>query len=172
MEPEKKLIILVDDNPANLQSGKNVLSEKYRVATAPSAEKLFGLLENNHPSMILLDIDMPVMNGYETIKILKAKNDTKDIPVIFLTGKTEADDELEGLSMGAIDYITKPFNPRLLLKRIELHLLVDTQKKSLNAKTAELIFFTDNLQKMVWEKTQNVINLQDALIKTMAELVE
>jgi putative two-component system response regulator len=165
METEKKLIILVDDNPANLRIGKNVLAENYSVATAPSAEKMFGLLENNNPAMILLDIDMPEMNGYEAIKILKAKNETKDIPVIFLTGKTESDDELEGLSLGAIDYIIKPFQPPLLLKRIEVHLLVEEQRK-------ELQYFNRNLQKMVEEKTENVLELQNALLKTMAELVE
>jgi response regulator RpfG family c-di-GMP phosphodiesterase len=71
--------------------------------------------------MILLDIDMPEMNGDEAIKVLKAKEETKDIPVIFLTGKTRTENELEGLDLGAIDYITKPFMPPLLLKRIEVH---------------------------------------------------
>jgi class 3 adenylate cyclase/ActR/RegA family two-component response regulator len=146
MEHEKKLIILVDDNPANLRTGKNVLAESYSVATAPSAEKLFALLENNHPDLILLDIDMPVMSGYEAIKILKAKPGTRDIPVIFLTGKTESDDELEGLSLGAIDFITKPFQPPLLLKRIEVHLLVEAQRKTLEKQTRELQYFNNSLR--------------------------
>ena len=165
MEDEKKLVLLVDDNPANLRIGKNVLAEKYTVATCPSAEKMFSLLENNSPAVILLDVDMPEMNGYEAIKILKSKPETKDIPVIFLTARTESDDELTGLSLGAIDYITKPFQPPLLLKRIEVHLLVEAQRK-------ELQYFNENLQKMVEEKTQSVIELQNALLKTMAELVE
>jgi len=120
MESNDKLILLVDDNLANLKIGHNILAEKYTVATAPSAEKMFKLLENNSPALILLDIDMPDMNGYEAIKILKSKPETKDIPVIFLTAITESDDEREGLSLGAVDYITKPFNPDLLLKRIEV----------------------------------------------------
>jgi len=165
MENEKTLIILVDDNPANLRIGKNVLAEKYAVATAPSAEKMFGLLENNSPAMILLDVDMPEVNGYEAIKILKSKPQTKDIPVIFLTARTESDDELAGLSLGAIDYIVKPFQPPLLLKRIEVHLLVEAQRK-------ELQYFNENLQKMVEEKTQSILELQNAMLKTMAELVE
>jgi putative two-component system response regulator len=165
MDNGKNLIILVDDNPANLRIGKNVLAEKYTVATAPSAEKMFSLLENNIPEIILLDIDMPEMNGYEAIKILKSKPETKNIPVIFLTAKTESDDELEGLSLGAIDYIIKPFNPALLLKRIEVHLLVEAQRK-------ELQYFNENLQRMVEEKTQSILELQNALLKTMAELVE
>jgi putative two-component system response regulator len=165
MESDKKLIILVDDNLANLKIGNNLLEEKYTVATAPSAAKMFNLLKNNTPAIILLDIDMPEMNGYEAIKLLKSKPETKDIPVIFLTAKSESEDELEGLSLGAIDYITKPFNPALLLKRIEVHLLVEGQRK-------ELQYFNENLQKMVEEKTENILDMQNALLKTMAELVE
>jgi class 3 adenylate cyclase/glutaredoxin len=144
---EKEFIVLVDDNPANLRIGKNVLSEKYSVATAPSAEKLFTLLENNSPDLILLDIDMPETSGYDAIKILKSKAETRDIPVIFLTGKTESGDELEGLSLGAIDYIVKPFQPALLLKRIEVHLLVAAQRKTLEKQAVELRYFNDNLRK-------------------------
>jgi len=165
MESDKKLVLLVDDNLTNLKIGNNFLEEKYTVATAPSAAKMFSLLQNNTPAIILLDIDMPEMNGYEAIKILKSQPETKDIPVIFLTAKNESDDELEGLSLGAIDYITKPFNPALLLKRLEVHLLVEGQRK-------ELQYFNDNLQKMVESKTQNIMELQNALLKTMAELVE
>jgi len=119
MGNEKKLIIIVDDNPANLRIGKNVLSEKYAVATSPSAAKLFTLLENNHPELILLDIDMPEMNGFETIKILKSKPETKDIPVIFLTGMDDSHDEEIGRMLGAVDYITKPFDPAALIACIE-----------------------------------------------------
>jgi len=120
---EKKLIILVDDNPVNLKIGKFFLSEKFSVATAPSAEKLFSLLENNQPNLILLDIDMPDMDGYETIEILKSKPETKDIPVIFLTGMAkEAKDEVKGRSMGAVDYIIKPFDPPKLIECIEKHI--------------------------------------------------
>ena len=169
---EKDLIILVDDNPSNLRIGKNVLTENYSVATAPSAEKMFALLENNMPALILLDIDMPGMSGYEAIKILKSDPKTRDIPVIFLTAKTESDDELEGLSLGAIDYIIKPFQPPLLLKRLEVHLLVAYQRKILEKYAAELGNFNANLRKMVEDKTQNVLDLQNALLKTMAELVE
>jgi len=130
MEGDEKLIILVDDNLANLKIGNNILEEKYTVATASSAAKMFKLLENNTPVLILLDIDMPEMNGYEAIKILKSKPETKNIPVIFLTAKTESNNDLEGLSLGAIDYITKPLNPSLILKRIELHLMGETQHKT------------------------------------------
>jgi adenylate cyclase len=119
VETEKKLIMLVDDNPANLRIGKNVLSERFTVATAPSASKLFSLLENNRPALILLDIDMPEMNGYEAIKILKSNRETKDIPVIFLTGMTDSKDEEKGRALGAVDYVTKPFDPQAFIACIE-----------------------------------------------------
>ncbi|MDR2552650.1 MAG: response regulator [Treponema sp.] len=147
MENKKELILLVDDNPANLRIGKNVLAEKYAVATAPSAEKLFSLLKTSRPDLILLDIDMPDMNGYEAIRMLKSRKETKDIPVIFLTGKTESGDELEGLSLGAMDYITKPFQPPLLLKRIEVHLLVSSQRKTLEKQAAELQYYNSHLRR-------------------------
>ena len=165
MSQEKELIVLVDDNTTNLKIGKNILSEKYRVATAPSAEKMFEILESNHPAMILLDIDMPEMNGYEAIQVLKSKPETGNIPVIFLTAKAESTDELLGLSLGAVDYITKPLQPPLLLKRIEIHLTIVAQQK-------ELQYFNSSLQKMVEDKTRDILDIQNALLKTIAELVE
>ena len=126
-ENRKRLVILADDDPANLRLGKSILSERYRVATAPSAAKLFNLLENNRPSVILLDVDMPEMNGYEAIKILKSDPRTKDIPVIFLmetagSGEGEKDLAPEAIDCGAADSIAKPFDPPSLAARIEKHL--------------------------------------------------
>ena len=117
-----KDILLVDDNMINLQIGINILEKKDNVITAPSAQKMFRLLEGNKPDIILLDIDMPEMSGYEAIKTLKSKPESKDIPVIFLTARSEPDDELKGLNLGAIDYIVKPYDPRVLIKRIEIRL--------------------------------------------------
>jgi class 3 adenylate cyclase len=139
-------IILVDDNPSNLRTGKNVLSEKYEVFTAPSAATMFEILKDVTPAMILLDIEMPEMNGYEAIRILKAREETRDIPVIFVTGKTNTENELEGLGLGAVDYIIKPFQPALLLKRIEVHLLVEAQKKVLEDQQRKLEIFNTSLQ--------------------------
>jgi len=149
MESEKSLIIMVDDNPANLRIGKNLLLEKHTVATAPSAEKLFSLLENNHPVLILLDVDMPEMNGYEAIKMLKSKPETANIPVIFLTARTDPDAEVTGLSLGAVDYITKPIQPQLLLKRIELHLLIGVQSKIIKQQT--------EMQNTLLKKTKELV---------------
>jgi CheY-like chemotaxis protein len=121
MENEKRMVMLVDDNPSNLRIGKNVLAEKYLVATSPSAAKMFSLLETNRPAVILLDIDMPEMDGFAAIEILKSKPETKDIPVIFLTGMSDPCDEEKGRALGAVGYITKPFDPPALIACIENH---------------------------------------------------
>ncbi|MDR2535872.1 MAG: response regulator [Treponema sp.] len=165
MGTNRKKILLVDDNITNLTVGKNALIEKYDVFTIPSGEKLFKMLEKVIPDMILLDVEMPEMNGYDVIKGLKKQDKTANIPVIFLTAKNDDGSELQGLSLGAIDYITKPFSPPLLLKRIEVHLLVESQKR-------ELKEYNTNLQNMVKEKTKEVVSLQNAILRTVAELVE
>jgi CheY-like chemotaxis protein len=119
VEKEKKLVILTDDDLANLRLGKSIQSEKFRIATAPSAEKLFKLLENNNPALILLDIDMPKMDGFQAIKILKSKPETKGIPVIFLTDGTGEEEAHALEAVGAAGYITKPLNISVLTESIE-----------------------------------------------------
>jgi putative two-component system response regulator len=165
MQNGKKNVVLVDDNPVNLKLARNTLMEWYNVFTVPSAQKLFQLLEQTLPDLILLDVVMPEMNGYEAIKNLKDNPRTADIPVIFLTSRTDTISELEGFSLGAIDYISKPFSPQLLLKRVEVHLLLESQK-------AELKNLNENLQRLVVEKTEEVLELQNAVLITMANLVE
>jgi len=162
---KRKTIFLVDDDITNLEIGNNTLCEFYDVFTLNSSAKLINLLEKRTPDLILLDVAMPEMNGYETIKLIKSKEKNKNIPVIFLTAQSDSKNELEGLSLGAIDYIAKPFSPPLLLKRIEVHLLLESQKQ-------ELIDFNVNLQEMVSARTQTVVELKNAYLKTMAELVE
>jgi putative two-component system response regulator len=162
---KRKTIFLVDDNITNLTMGRNVLAGHYNVATVDSGERMLKMLEKNIPDMILLDVEMPEMNGYDAIKIIKSKEETKNIPIIFLTAKSDSDSELEGLSLGAIDYIIKPFSPPLLLKRIETHLLVESQKK-------ELLNYNKNLHSLVEAKTKTVLELQNAILRAMAELVE
>ncbi|MDR1853336.1 MAG: response regulator [Azoarcus sp.] len=162
---DRKLIMLVDDNPANLVVGKDALSDVYRVLTVPSAAKMFEMLERHKPELILLDVDMPETSGYDAIGILKANPATRDIPVVFLTAMTDANHELKGLSMGAIDYIAKPFSAPLLKKRVEVHLLVESQRQKLQD-------YNDNLQEMVAAKTRTVLKLQNKVLRAMAELVE
>jgi putative two-component system response regulator len=165
MDGSRKIILLVDDNATNLTAGKHILKDQYKVYPTPSAEIMFDLIENIIPDMILLDIEMPEMNGYEAIKILKNNSKWADIPVMFLTSKKDEGSELEGLSLGAIDYVAKPFSAPLLLKRIENHLLTASQKKQLRD-------FNNGLEDMVRRKTSQVINLQNAVLSTVADLVE
>jgi len=164
---EKQTIILVDDNLTNLIIGENVLSDVYNVITLNSGPRLFAMLKKIIPDLILLDIEMPEMDGYEVIKNLKsdANPQIADIPVIFLTSLDNEDTEYHGLSLGALDYIAKPFSPPLLLKRLELHLLLQTQKR-------ELVFINNNLEDIVEEKTRTIVDLKNILLSTMAELVE
>ena len=172
MSTAKKTVIMVDDNITNLTIGYNVLEPHYNVITLSSGALLLKALEKKIPDLILLDVDMPDMNGFETIVILKEREEYREIPVIFLTAKSDNTSELEGLSLGAVDYIIKPFSPPLLLKRIELHLLVLSQRLEVTSQKQELERFNENLQQMVDEKTKTVVELQNTILSTMANLVE
>ena len=172
MEGGRSKIIMVDDNMAILAMGKNMLKSFYEVYPAPSAAKLFEILENVLPDLILLDIEMPGVNGFETIEKLKADQRYADIPVIFLTAESDGSSELEGLRLGAVDYVSKPFLAPLLLKRISNHLLIIQQKNDLLVSQAKLKDYADNLEIKVSEKAKEVINMQNAVLATVAELVE
>jgi len=172
MEDVRSKIILVDDNMANLTLGRNMLRTYYEVYPAPSAAKLFEILDKVIPDLVLLDIEMPEMNGYEAIKKMKADPRFADIPVIFVTAKGDESSELEGLDLGAVDYISKPFSPPLLLKRIANHLLIIRQKLDLLASQAKLKDYADNLEIKVRQKTREVLTLQNAVLSTVADLVE
>jgi putative two-component system response regulator len=168
----RETIIIVDDNLTNLKMGKNALSDNYDVLTAPSAEKLFDLLAHYPPDMILLDIDMPVTDGFETIKILKGNPKTRDIPVIFLTGANNVDTEIQCLKLGAADFISKPFAPELLNMRVALHLEMERRQRLLITQDEKLRELNKNLEALVDKKTRKVLNLQISMLQTVAELVE
>ncbi|MCL2875314.1 MAG: response regulator [Betaproteobacteria bacterium] len=161
----RQIIVMVDDNLTTLNIARNVLREHYETYALPSGTVLFNLLEKITPDLILLDIEMPGISGYEAIKKLKADKRLSAIPVIFLTSRYDENSELEGLSLGAIDYITKPFSPALLLRRIKNHLLIAAQEK-------ELKNFNANLAHNVNEKAKQVIQMQFAILNVVAELVE
>ncbi|MDR1708481.1 MAG: response regulator, partial [Candidatus Accumulibacter sp.] len=167
MDSKEKLqtVAVVDDNLANLTICRGILKGYYEVYALPSAAAMFALLEKTVPDLILLDVEMPEMNGYEAIKKLKANLRFCEIPVIFLTSKTDEGSELEGLSLGAIDYVVKPVSAPLLLKRIENHLVIRNQSRLL----AE---YNDHLIEMVDEKAGRLSALQDSIMEMVAELVE
>ncbi|MDR1079368.1 MAG: response regulator [Deltaproteobacteria bacterium] len=122
MADQPPLIMLVDDNRTNLMAGKVSLSNDYTVLTVSSAQKMFDLLDKQRPELILLDVVMPEISGFEAMRLLRSRPETAEIPVIFLTALNEADKEMEGIGLGASDYIMKPFSPPLLRQRIAIHI--------------------------------------------------
>jgi putative two-component system response regulator len=120
-----KTIFVVDDQDLNLVKAKRALENYYRVLTLPSAVKMLSMINKIKPDLILLDIKMPEMDGFEALNLLKERDDTREIPVMFLTANTDDEIEAKGLEFGAVDFVTKPFSPPVLLNRIAHHLHID-----------------------------------------------
>jgi serine phosphatase RsbU (regulator of sigma subunit) len=132
-------ILIVDDTPANIQILAGILKEKgYQLSVATNGQQAIDVLDRVRPDLILLDVLMPVLDGYETCRRLKASPAWRDIPVIFLTSKSETTDIVAGFEAGAVDYVAKPFNPHELLARIHTHLTVDQLRRSLAEKNEQL----------------------------------
>lgn len=128
---EKKVVLVVDDAPANIRIVNEILHDTYKVRIATNGAKGLELASGTPaPDLILLDVVMPGMDGYDVCKNLKTNPSTRDIPVIFLTGQTESTDETKGFEVGAVDYIHKPFSPAVVAARVQTHLaLRDTREK-------------------------------------------
>jgi putative two-component system response regulator len=154
----KKTIFVVDDNDTNLSVAKEALKEQYRVMTMPSAVKMFALLEKITPDLILLDIEMPEMDGFEALQRLKDNSAQAGIPVIFLTGRADAGTEVRGFELGVIDFITKPFSAPVLVNRIKTHLNID---ELIRERTLQL-----------QQKTEQLEHLQSSLVIVLADMVE
>lgn len=136
---EKKLVLVVDDAPANLQVVHSILKADFKVRVATSGAKALDLVKAEpHPDLILLDVMMPEMDGYEVCGVLKATPEARDIPVIFLTGKTEVDDETKGFELGAVDYIHKPFSPAVVKARVHTHLVLREAREQLARQLLEI----------------------------------
>lgn len=151
LEGKKEHIMIVDDNPKNLQLlGRLLQEEGYKVSLAQNGIQALNAIEIVLPDIILLDIMMPEMDGYETCKKLKSLMKTKDIPVIFLTAKTETSDIVKGFDIGAVDYVSKPLNSAELLARIRTHL--------------ELKLYRTNLEALVIERT-NILHKKNEELK-------
>jgi putative two-component system response regulator len=122
-QSENATILLVDDSPDNLTLMSSLLKDTYQVKIAESGENaLLIALSDTPPDLILLDIMMPSMDGYEVCWRLKNDRRTTNIPVIFLTSKTDAEDERKGLELGAVDFISKPINPEVVMARVKNHI--------------------------------------------------
>ncbi|HVZ64133.1 MAG TPA: hybrid sensor histidine kinase/response regulator [Opitutaceae bacterium] len=132
-------ILLVDDTPANIQILVGLLQADYDLKVATRGAQALQICEKNPQiDLILLDVMMPEMDGYEVCRQLRANESTREMPVIFLTAKTEVDDVVRGFELGASDYVTKPFQPPELSARVRTHLLVRRQQREIAEKNAEL----------------------------------
>ena len=131
-ESKSDRILIVDDTPRNIQVLGTILKDQgYQLNVAQNGLQALEVVTKVTPDLILLDVMMPELDGFETCKRLKADAATKDIPVIFLTAKVETDDVVNGFELGAVDYVTKPFNPTELLARVDTHLTLHHLKQRL-----------------------------------------
>ncbi len=135
---QKENILVVDDQMTNLKILSSILSKEYSLGIANSGENALKYLENNTPDLILLDIMMPEMDGYEVCQKIKQNEAYKDIPIIFLTAKTDIDDVVKGFEYGAVDYIAKPFNISELKVRVRNHLNLQAARNELKKANAKL----------------------------------
>lgn len=156
---EKQRVLIVDDIAGNIQVFLSTLKDEYAILVATNGEKALKLaFKEPHPDIILLDIMMPEMDGYEVCKRLKDNETTKNIPVIFVTALSESEDEARGLKLGAVDYITKPINPDLVKARVKNHL--------------ELKRHQDKLEELVEERTLELKLSKEATIEAMGIVAE
>lgn len=154
----KSLVLVVDDDIYNLSVAKKLLEDQYDVIAVPSAEQALKVLSKKRPDLILLDILMPGMDGFELIHHLKGQPELAPVPVIFLTANNTAEMEVKGLDAGAVDFISKPFEPKIMLSRVE--------------RSVELARLQRNLQEIIHEKTKQLEQQQYEFTKSIAEIVE
>jgi len=165
---EKQAVLVVDDTPANIQVLMETLKDDYRIVAAINGERALQLaISDPPPDIILLDVMMPEMDGYEVCAKLKADAKTRDIPIIFVTAMSDTQDEAKGLELGAVDYIIKPISPPVVSARVKSHLELKQAREIL--KNQNVI-----LEQRVEERTKEVLELQQAEfdLRTAKEKVE
>ena len=163
---EKASVLVVDDTPDNLSLMSGLLKDRYRVKVANNGEKAIKIVQGDSPpDLILLDIMMPGLSGYDVCQILKADPATRDVPIIFLTAMTATEDEKKGLEMGAADFITKPVNPPIVLARVATHLQIKAAADFLKDQNAYL-------DAEVARRGRELAAIQDVTILAMASLAE
>jgi putative two-component system response regulator len=163
---QKPTVLVVDDTPDNLSLMSGLLKDLYKVKVANSGEKAIKIVHSDSPpDLILLDIMMPGLSGYDVCKILKDDHKTRDIPIIFLTAMTATDDEKKGLELGAVDFITKPVNPPIVMARVATQLQVKAAADFLKDQNVYL-------ETEVAKRTKELAAIQDVTILAMASLAE
>jgi putative two-component system response regulator len=162
--PDQPLVLVVDDTPENLELMSELLLDSYRVKVASSGVKALRIAAGSRqPDLILLDIMMPEMDGYEVCRLLKVNPATANIPVVFLTAKSEVADEQRGFDLGAADYITKPISPPIVLARVHAQLQLKASADFLRDKS-------EYLELEVRRRTRDMQRLQEVTIEAMANL--
>lgn len=144
---EKQTILAIDDTPENLQVLKGILVPQYSILAALSGKAALKIVDKTRPDLILLDIMMSGMDGYEVCRILKSREDTADIPVIFISAMSEVKDEYQGFEVGAVDYITKPVNADLVRARVKTHLALSDQQRTFKIMVEERTFALEQTQR-------------------------
>ena len=170
IKANKGSLLIVDDTSANIDVLVDLLSPDYRIRVARNGKVALSLCEKEIPDLILLDIIMPEMDGYEVCKRLKEMEETKQLPIIFITAKGETDDETKGLALGAVDYISKPITPAIVLARVETHLEINRQRQKIEKaynQLQELEALRDNLVHMVVHDMRNPLSLMRGHLEIM-----
>jgi CheY-like chemotaxis protein len=161
VESEKKpKVLIVDDTPENIQVLMGTLKDQYAIVAAINGEKALKMaVADPQPDVILLDIMMPGMDGFEVCRRLKADTATRDIPVIFLSALDDTDNKVKGFTVGAVDYISKPFQPEEVRVRVNTHLTMNFLKQDLAEKNRELRAYSEHLEERVKERTAELASL-------------
>lgn len=163
---ERATVLVVDDTPQNLQLMNALLKDLYQVKIAGSGERaLRTMSEGNPPDLVLLDIMMPDMDGYEVCRRMKADPKMSHLPVIFVTAKSDSDDEEKGLDLGAVDYITKPISPAITLARIRTQLALKRTSDLLQERN-------ETLESEIIRRMRELSTIQDVTIMAMSSLAE
>jgi putative two-component system response regulator len=163
---DKPTILIVDDTPDNIMLLSRLLKDRYNTKVANNGSLALQIAQSTPGlDLILLDVMMPGLDGYETCRQLKANPVTAGIPVIFLTAKNQVEDEAMGLSLGAVDYIAKPVSPPILFARVATQLTLLDARRQLQA-------HNENLEKLVQDRTAQLALMQEAIIMAMGTLAE
>jgi putative two-component system response regulator len=165
MNGHRALVLIVDDNATNIDLLVNTLKEEYRLGIAKKGTAALEYAEKYHPNLILLDIMMPEMDGYEVCSRLKKNPATQSIPLIFITAKSETVDKTKAFQMGAVDYITKPFHAAEVKARVQTHIALEEMKDQLLTQNALL-------EQMVEKKTIEIQQMLQGSIYSMALMAE
>lgn len=161
----RQTILIVDDTPDNITLLSTLLKDKYNTKVATNGGTALQIVAGSEVDLILLDVMMPEMDGYETCRRLKNDPRSSDIPVIFLTAKTQPEDEAMGLNMGAVDYLSKPISPTILFARVATHLQLKNARQTLKKQNR-------TLEGVVEQRTGQLSLMQDATIMAMASMAE